>query len=101
MPGKQLKSGGEMMKTLIEIGIGCAILACLLTIILCVRVGPFLKVLADKNARLLGALIELEWSHHGACPFCGADSKYKHFDGCRYLTTIFKRGNYCGKKKTF
>jgi hypothetical protein len=95
-----MKSGGENMKTLIEIGTCGAILAALLMIIICVRVGPFLQGLADKNAMLLGALIELEWSHNGKCPFCGANSKTKHFSDCRFLT-IFRRGNYYGKEKAF
>lgn len=68
-------------------------------LILCTRVGPYLRELADKNSRLLGCLIEIEW-RYGVCLFCGAKREYDHYPDCRYRTLIFKGGKTNGTKKT-
>jgi len=75
-----------------------AALACALMISVVVRTGPLLRELADHNSKLLGALIMLEWSSEGFCPFCGNPRIEGHADGCKYREIFFMLKGYYGKK---
>ena len=88
------------MHTLDMIWILCCALCAGLFVSLTVRVGPRLRELADHNSKLLGALIMLEWSKAGRCPFCGATRLEGHFSYCNYREIFSRQKGYYGKEKT-
>ena len=92
------------MQTLYTIAIICSIGAFCLVIMLCIRVGPYLKELADRNSRLFGLIIELEWTPAtvvcGYCVLCRRHHTEGHESDCRFRT-VLERPKYHGKKKTF
>jgi len=88
------------MNTLDMIWKLCCALCAGLFISLTVRVGPRLRELADHNSELLGALIMLEWSHAGRCPFCGAFQPEGHHTYCKYREIFSRQRGYYGKKTT-
>lgn len=69
----------------------CFLLTALIMISVSCRVGPIIrdlaeknKILADRNSRLMGFLIQLEWHNGGHCLFCGSHRDNGHYPLCHY-----------------